>query len=1008
MTHTDFIRKLVRVIEPDPAKIALLTEGQKARSYAELISKAFRIAQSITQAGITEEQLVGIGITKSEDYIAAMIGTWIAGAAFVPLDPALPKERAQFIINQSGMCAILVKQTEGSVFRGLGINLIKVDDDWSDSSDETLERLAEDEFDPIAAERLAYVIYTSGSTGRPKGVMVNHSGIVNFLDAQIEAFRIKKESRCLFFLSTNFDASVSDIGTALLQGATLLIEPQGLLQPGPHFAPLIKERQITHMDVPPSLLRTMNVEEMPDSLETIIIGGEACAPDIVRRWAEKFLVVNVYGPTETTVCSSLGACDPKTWDRPLIGQPLPNTEYYLFDENMKEVNSNIPAELYIGGIAVARGYINEPELTAKKFIEYNGKRLYRTGDLVMRCDDGEIQFLGRVDRQFKLRGMLVEPEEIESKIAQHPNVAKVAVLKRPLREGFAGEKLVAFIQLHPEKEIEPSEIKHILTKSLPPWMVPQIFEFTENLPLTLTGKVDLTALRTIPLKSAIHTLKNNTQESGSKTRTEKILIEVWQTVFGVEGVSIHDDFYALGGDSLNVVEAVVAGHVRGLIFSPDLLAAHPTIAELAEAIENNNSGNALLSSETSNDNVLSSQFLRSDINSMAETSKSEMDVGPNNALETSPRKILLTGATGFLGARLLEELLFRTDAHLYCLVRASNGAAAMERIQHAVLQHGSILRKEDLKRITPIIGDIEKPRLGLDSVIWSELSKSIDTIFHSAAVVNMVKDYYELRGANVGGTSEILRLCRTGRKKFLHYASTLSVFVATNRNTGVARETDHLERDCDVYGGYAQTKFAAELVLRNADLSAGPISFYRLGLLTGDSKTGRSAKDDFLLMFARGISTLSCVPESKSEIKVDVTPVDFAASAMSEIALQDMKAGRNNTYHVANETSLSLEELVDAIRAVGFKIETLPANNFLDAIKEKTAKLNAAESAALLALCRTLGSKESFQSFRTMDLFQATDIKFDCTNTKKSLQETDIRCPSPSSELIERYLRRVL
>lgn len=1007
MTNLDFIRKLVRVIASNPTQIALLTEGRVALSYAQLISKSFRIAQTLTASGIVEEQLVGIGISKSADYIASMLGIWIAGAAFVPLDPALPKERAQFIINQSGMRAVLVKESEGSVFKGLGINLIKVDDDWSDNSDEILERLDEDEFDPIPPERLAYVIYTSGSTGRPKGVMVNHAGIVNFLDAQIEAFCIKPESKCLFFLSTNFDASVSDIGTALLAGATLLIEPQGLLQPGPQFAPLITERSITHMDVPPSLLRTINIDEMPASLNTIIIGGEACAPDIVRRWAEKFLVVNVYGPTETTVCSSLGACDPVTWDRPLIGKPIANTNYYLLDENLQEVAVNVPAELYIGGIAVARGYIDEPDLTAKKFVEHNGEKLYRTGDLVMRCDDGEIQFLGRVDRQFKLRGMLVEPEEIESRIAQHPDVAKVAVLKRPLREGFAGDKLVAFVQPQAGKELTAESIKKLLARALPPWMVPQIFEFSETLPITLTGKVDLSGLRTIALKGIEQAKILAEDKSRALTETEKTLQEVWQTVFGVESVSIHDDFYALGGDSLNVVEAVVAGHVRGLTFSPDLLACHPTIAELSEAIEKSDPSTPQSHPAPGNANVLTSEFLRSDLQLRAEA-ETNLENNFESTLETAPRKIFLTGATGFLGARLLEELLFRTEAHLYCLVRANNGAAAMERIQHAVLQHGNILRKEDLKRITPVIGDIEKPRLGLDITIWNELSKSIDTVFHSAAVVNMVKDYYALRDANVGGTSEILKLCRTGRKKYLHYASTLSVFVATNRNTGVARETDLLEKEFDVYGGYAQSKFAAELVLRNADPSAGPISFYRLGLLTGDSKTGRSAKDDFLLMFARGITTLKSVPETKSEIKVDVTPVDFAASAMIEIALQDMKAGQCNTYHIANESSLSLEELVDAIRAVGFKIETLSSKEFLESLKEKTTKLNAAESAALLALCRTLGSKESFTRFRTMDLFQATDIKFDCSNTKKALEQTEIRCPSPTPELIERYLRRVL
>lgn len=994
-----FLEVFSSVVEKHRQKDAIVTEGTHKVTYGQLFSKACRIAKQLRDASISKEEPVGIGISKSAEYIACMLGTWIAGAAFVPLDPVLPKERAQFIVNQSKMRFVLVRETAANTVASLGVETLKVDGNWDDNGCFQNIEKKNLKFEP---ERLAYIIYTSGSTGRPKGVMVTHAGIWNFLKAQIDAFKFNEKSNSLFVLSTNFDASVSDIGCALLAGSTLFIEPPGLLAPGPHFLELLNERNITHMDVPPSLLKTIPSDQAPASLETIVIGGEACAPDVVRAWAQKCLVVNVYGPTEATVCTSLGACDAESWDRPLIGQPLANVDYYLLDENQKAVPQGTPGELYIGGIQCAKGYVDEPELTARKFVVIDGNRLYRTGDLVVKCTDGEYQFIGRVDRQFKLRGMLVEPEEIEAQLAEHPGIARAGVLKRPLRVGFPGDKLIAFVQPRQGETLDSNQLKQFLSKSLPLWMVPQIFENMEQMPLTVTGKVDLSLLREIPLKAAPGNASTN-----AETATEKILVEIWQQIFGLEAVGINDDFYDLGGDSLNVIEAVLAAHLRGLTLSPDMLIAHSTISELSQVIDQKrvaetNGSNA---DGYGSNNALTSEFLREDV-------QQDKALGAGGSVTSanprSMQNVFLTGTTGFLGARLLKELLNKTNATMHCLVRASSLQAALTRIEHALSIHGMTLSDDEKKRIEPVSGDLTAKNLGMQEEQWLTLTQTIDTVFHSAATVNMIKDYYELRPANVLGTLEIARFALEGVRKHLHYASTLSVFVATNHNTGLAREDDELERPFKVYGGYAQTKFAAELLLRSISKNACPISFYRFGLLTGDSQTGNSAKDDFLNMFARGISTLGCVPESNANMTVDITPVNYAAAAMAHIAVADTKSGVSNTYHIANETSLSLNELLEVMKTIGTQLQVLPADKFLSKLQSKSNKFNAEESAACLALCRALGSRESFSQFRTMDLFQATDISFDCTNTKKALEGTSIQCPKPSPELIELYLRHVL
>ncbi|HNB23548.1 MAG TPA: AMP-binding protein, partial [Candidatus Melainabacteria bacterium] len=267
-----FLEVFKNIVDAYRDKDAIVTQGKDRVTYGQLFSKACRTAKLIQAAGIEEGEPVGIGISKSAAYIASMLGTWIAGAAFVPIDPVLPKERAQFIINQAKIRLALVSHDGAASLASLGVRTLPVDNDWSD--DGGFAKLAREKIDYVP-KRLAYIIYTSGSTGRPKGVMVSHAGIWNFLSQQIEAFQFEPGSRSLFVLSTNFDASVSDIGCALLAGSTLFIEPPGLLAPGPHFMDLLKEREITHMDVPPSLLKTMSCDQAPSSLKTIVIGGEA-------------------------------------------------------------------------------------------------------------------------------------------------------------------------------------------------------------------------------------------------------------------------------------------------------------------------------------------------------------------------------------------------------------------------------------------------------------------------------------------------------------------------------------------------------------------------------------------------------------------------------------------------------------------------------------------------------------------------------------------------------------
>ena len=902
-----FWHKFQQIVETYPNKVAILDRGQEV-SYWELCQRAVAIGESLT---VSEETCIGIEIDKSADYIVALLGVWYAGAAFVPLPPCLPEARKRFICQDADIRKVLTGQ-------------------------DTKNRIETSNPVQVQGNTLAYIMYTSGSTGEPKGVMVEHHGILNFIEAQIEAFQTKPESQYLFYLSTAFDASLSDIGVALLSGSTLVIEDQDDLRDGKKFIEILKKREITHTDIPPSLLNILSPDQMPITLETLIIGGEVCPPKIVRQWAEKFRVINVYGPTETTVCTSLCQCDPENWEKPLIGNPFEGVDYKVIDE-----------ELYIGGLQVARGYVNKRSLTAEKFVMIEGQRFYRTGDRVHQNTDGAIEFLGRIDRQFKLRGQLVEPEEIEKQLVQHPDIQKAAVLKRSLRSG-GHEALVAFVTGKPTEDLNV-----FLSTNLPDWMIPQHIEYLTEMPETVTGKIDLAVLK----KKDLKLIKRTYQKPA--TELEEKIYRVWAKLLKQENFGTTDNFFEIGGDSLSTINLTLVAEQYGLSISPALLVDYPTIEKLSKALEEKRTGGAL-----------SCNWIKQDVRFDADW-QSLFEHARQRPVQKQTNEILLTGATGFLGGRLLEELLEKTEATIYCLVRNP----ARLKIQN--------------NRVRPVVGDLTQENFGWKQDKWDSLSKEIDTIYHCAAWVNVVQDYQAMRASNVGGTQEILRFACTGNRKKIHYASTLSVFVATDQNSGTVYETDRLEKTQVVYGGYAQTKWAAEYILLQVPKDVCDVTHYRFGLITGDTETGICSETDFLKMFVKGLISLGFMPEEFGRIlKIDITPVDYAVTAMAQLSL----TGKGEIYHIANPQSLSLVELVELIGG----IQQLPVQKWKQKFKNKD--LTTAESATYLALCRCL---DNFDAYRTMDLFQATNIVFDMTQTDK---DYGVTCPKPTEKLLKTYL----
>jgi nonribosomal peptide synthetase DhbF len=948
-----FLDVLADVVAHHGTHIAV-EDDRGALSYADLWRASGAVAGALERRGVTAGDVVGVRLPRSSDAIVAMLAIWRAGAAYFPIDPEWPDERVDFVQRNAGVRTI-------------------IDASWGPLDAEG-DAPATDRWRSVAPDDPAYVIYTSGSTGTPKGVVVPHRGLVPVLAAQIEELVLGPGKRCLFVLSLAFDASLSDIGTALLSGATLVVAPTETTRSAARIAEALQRHRITHVDLPPAMLRRLDASARPSSLEHVVVGGEVCPAEVLRTWAREVRVTVAYGPTEATICTSMARCDPETWSRPLVGRPLPGVVYAIASAfGALDADEPDEGELLVSCPGLALGYLGRPDLDRERFVVVRGRRWFRTGDRVRRAG-GEIELFGRIDRQLKVRGALVAPEEIEARLSSHPGVRRAAVVWRGLApDGPMG--LVAFVEAGPS--VSERALRAHVISALPRYMCPQRFELVGELPWTASGKVDLEALRQRPLSARSVAPPRNPRE--------ELLARCFADVVGVREVSRESDFFALGGDSFAVIELVAAARGRGLLFEPSEVYDHPVLAELAEVARTADNAHPA--------DAMTAEELRAKVRALL----AHLPARAPSPAAWTPGEVLVTGATGFLGARLTKALLERApDRAVTCLVRAPSDDAARARLARALA-----MPLDELARIRVVRGDVAQPRLGLALEEWRRLAEHAAEIFHMAAAVDMVRPFRELRAPNLHGTVEMVRLSREGRPKRLHLASTLSVFVATDRHEGLLREDDDLAATRTVFGGYAQTKWAAEVAVRAAcPLVPGPAqpgaTIHRLGLLTSDAHPFAPPRGCQLSMFVRGLAELGAVPDVDLDaLAVDVTPVGYAARAFVELAL----GGHGGTFHVANPRSLSLRRIVDAVeRHTRRRLARVPL--------DELARASAASSDAatvLVSLARRSGAGHG----RATDLFLATRADFDTSRTNAVLTRAGLVCPPPE-EILEAHVRHLL
>ncbi|HYW19653.1 MAG TPA: amino acid adenylation domain-containing protein [Nodularia sp. (in: cyanobacteria)] len=586
--HQVFAEQVVKT--PDAIAVVF---GQQQLTYAQLNKKANQLANYLQHLGVKPEVLVGICVERSMEMIVGILGILKAGGAYVPIDPSYPQERLELMLEDAQVSVLITQKQLIAKLPNHNAKIICLDDDdW---------QLQTDKYDqnPISnttPENLAYVIYTSGSTGKPKGVMIEHKSLSNFTQTAIKEYEIKSSDHILQFASISFDTAIEEIFPCLLTGATLVIRSDEMIGSIPDFLEKCRQYSVSVLDLPTAFWHQLTLGlstqslVLPETVRLVIIGGETALPQQVLNWhqrvdPQKVRLVNSYGPTETTVVATV--CELSTITQIKrevpIGKAISNYQTYILDSYLQPVPIGVTGELHIGGIGLAREYLNYPELTAAKFISHPfsnqlGAKLYKTGDLARYLPNGEIEYLGRIDNQVKIRGFRIELAEIETVLACYPKVKENVVIVR--EDEPSKKRLVAYVVPIKKSNLSTQELRQLIKQKLPNYMVPSAFVILDALPTTPNGKLDR---RSLPIPE-INRPKITADFVTEQNPVEAQLVQIWTEVLNVKHIGIYDNFFDLGGDSILSIQVVAKANQKGLQLTPKQLFQNQTIAELAMVV----------------------------------------------------------------------------------------------------------------------------------------------------------------------------------------------------------------------------------------------------------------------------------------------------------------------------------------------------------------------------------------------------------------------------------------
>lgn len=980
-----------------------LSSGNRSLTYRELDLVSNRLARMLLQRGLQKGQFVALFMERSLDAVIAMLAILKAGGAYIPLDPEHPEDRNAYIIADTRTGIVLTKERYAPQLEALlaaakrEASILCLDREL-DGDDRELEPA-----NRVSGDDVAYIIYTSGTTGRPKGVMIPHAGVLNLAMATVEQLGLREKDIILQYSTFSFDASVYDIFSSICCGARLHLLSNEQRYSVEAFTAAIEEQGATRIGILPTvffnqLSAHLNAEQALKygSIRSFVIGGEALPGESVRSLQRKLphlpVIVNAYGPTEVTVATTTHLMDspvPDHLNTISIGKPLANYEVLIVNELLQPCPVNVAGELLIHSVGLAKGYLNQPEKTEEAFIPDpvnpgSGKRYYRSGDLVRLLRDGGIEYVGRKDLQVKIRGYRIEIGEIEENLVKHGDLKDAAVI---VKEDEAGEKLlVAFYTSKNGAPVEKTELVAYMKSKVPAYMVPSQFVFLEAMPVSPTGKIDRRklGLYELPEEEAY----GGADAAPPENELQAEIAAAWAKALRLRSVGIHDDFFEIGGHSLKILETLVLLKPRFPQLKINDFFAYPTVARLAERV-------AELAQAPSGKGS-AAPGLTGETVDLAETPR-QFGRGSLTGGKPKPGRqehILLTGATGYLGSSLLDELLRTSQATVYCLIRPMQGQDAYERLQRVMEGYfGSEVVQRMEGRVVAVQGDLEQPDLGLVGPVRDLLLAKIDAILHCGAEVKHFGEAEYFHRVNVESTERLLDLAR-GRNVRFHYVSTLGIpedLAMGGQWETFASEGGYQDPSLDTGNVYTNSKLAAERrVIRACEEEGVPATVYRVGNLSCHSETGAFQRNIDNNAFYRMLKAMLLLGKAPSvSWQVDLTPVNFASGAIAALALQDRTAGR--LFHICNPVQLPYAEMVESFRSLGYRIELLDWAEYeswlLDAGRPKD------QAGLELAMAQLEGDGAKNSPFR-----------FACPQTVEYLEGTGIHCHVPDSAYIKRLV----
>ncbi|MDH5325118.1 MAG: amino acid adenylation domain-containing protein [Gammaproteobacteria bacterium] len=909
-----------------PDDIALIAP-QRTLSYGQLLGESACLAKQLINLGVRPGEPVAVLMRKGWEQIVAVYGILMSGGAYMPVDADLPMRRQ---LDLLALAKVRYVVTQAGVAKE---NICRAEFQCIELQAETTETLNDSLIQSLDVEttQLAYIIFTSGTTGVPKGVMIDHYAANNTITEINKLYGVEMQDRVLGVSSLSFDLSVYDIFGSHTAGAALVLPDYSKGHDPAHWADLIQQHRVSVWNSAPQLMHMlleyhgldMPAEEHPLlGLRTVLLSGDFIplnVPERLHAINPSMDVVSLGGATEAAIWSihyKIEEMDPK-WKSIPYGKALPGQKVWVLNQGHQVCPDYVRGRIYIGGAGLALGYWEDENKTNASFkiSQTTGERIYDTGDLGYYRPDGNIVIEGRDDGQVKIRGYRIELGEIETVLRRYPAVSQAVV--SALSDEKGNKQLVGYIEWQSQLDViqddAPMEsIKAFLAEYLPEYMIPKQLVSLERIPVTANGKVDYSAL-----PDSFDQAVMARETVGPRNELEQTILNAWGGVISGCELGVTDNFFELGGDSVLATQLVreINETLPGFQLEMHELFENLTIESLAVLYESRREESTYIEQREESDNgfMANKTRLENHVDQLSQSIR-KIKLPLTEASTGAPiggHSVFLTGATGWVGAHVLWELLVKSNSTVYCLVRAENTNIAHKRILDAMSNCHLVLNSEQKSRIRALCGDLSQPLLGMSKAKWDHVCSKVSTIYHLGASVSVLMDYQRHKSVNVDSLSELALLASHTRLKSIRYLSPMAVCRRNINGKLVVLGEERIQDSPDgLLTPYSQSKWAAEMLLNTMIQVGIPVKIYRTSHALPAFNTGSVKPNDTYCEVLSIACNAGAVPDWEDSGVFGV-PVDILSSLIVKNAIDE--DGFSGVVHLENPEPLSLKSVLQQL-----------------------------------------------------------------------------------------------